>query len=105
MNLQMFLTLLLLVSALTVLTVEGIKKLLNESGRSYHSNLLAGMTAIVLSFCVGIGYEIFIRAGVTGQEILYLIALIFLSWLCSMVGYDKVVQAIRQFGITESEDK
>lgn len=105
MSLHVFLVLLLMVSSLTSLTVEGIKKLLDESGRSYYSNLLAGMTAIVLSFCVGIGYEIFIRAGVTGQEILYLIALIFLSWLCSMVGYDKVVQAIRQFGITESEDK
>ena len=31
------------------------------------------------------------------EMVVYLIALIFLSWLSSMVGYDKVVQAIAQF--------
>ncbi|HEX2935808.1 MAG TPA: hypothetical protein VHO72_10685 [Bacteroidales bacterium] len=105
MNLEVFLMLLLIVSVLTGLTVEGVKKLLDERGKKYHANGLAGIVAIVLSAVVGIGYEILISGNLTATIAVYLLALVFLSWLCAMVGYDKVVQAISQFKVTESEVK
>lgn len=105
MNLQVFLMLLLIVSVLTGLTVEGVKTLLDERGKKYHANGLAGIVAIVLSVVVGIGYEILISGNLTATIAVYLLALVFLSWLCAMVGYDKVVQAISQFKVTESEVK
>ena len=30
------------------------------------------------------------------RSVVYLLALVFMSWLCAMVGYDKVVQALAQ---------
>jgi uncharacterized membrane protein YkgB len=104
MTLQVFLMLLLIVSVLTGLTVEGAKKLLDEYNKTYHANALAGIVSVVLSVLVGAGYEILISGNLTATIAVYLIALVFLSWLCSMVGYDKVVQAISQFR-TESEVK
>lgn len=74
-----------------------IKKWLDERGTKYYSNALAGYVAIGLSIAVGIAYIILVGAVLNAQTAVYLIALILLSWLCAMVGYDKVMQAIAQF--------
>ena len=105
MSLQVFLMLLLIVSVLTGLTVEGVKKLLDERGKSYHANALAGIVSVVLSVFIGVAYQISISGNLTATIAVYLIALVFLSWLCAMVGYDKVIQAISQFKTAESEGK
>lgn len=93
---ETFLLGLLIVSTLTSLTTEGVKKLLDERKVVYSTNALAGIVAAVLSLCIGIGYVMLSEVGFTQQIIVYLIALVFLSWLCAMVGYDKVVQSIAQ---------
>lgn len=97
MSLEVFLFGLLIVSTLTGLFTEAIKKWLDERGKKYHSNALAGYVAIGLSIAVGIAYIILVEAALNAQTAVYLIALILLSWLCAMVGYDKVMQAIAQF--------
>lgn len=96
MNIEIILVGLLIVSTLTGLTVEGIKKLLDESGKTYKSNLLAGSVSLILSVAVGCGYVIFNGTAWNQQTIICIICLVFLSWLCSMVGYDKVLQTITQ---------
>ena len=85
------------VSLFTGLFTEAIKKWLDERGKTYFSNALAGYVAIGLSIAVGIAYIILVGAVLNAQTAVYLIALILLSWLCAMVGYDKVMQAIAQF--------
>lgn len=97
MSLEVFLLGLLIVSTLTGLFTEAIKKWLDERGKKYYSNALAGYVAIGLSIAVGIAYIILVGAVLNAQTAVYLIALILLSWLCAMVGYDKVMQAIAQF--------
>lgn len=97
MSLEVFLLGLLIVSTLTGLFTEAIKKWLDERGKKYYSNALAGYVAIALSIAVGIAYIILVGAALNAQTAVYLIALILLSWLCAMVGYDKVMQAIAQF--------
>lgn len=42
------------------------------------------------------GYIILTEAQINAKMAVYLIALVLLSWLASMVGYDKVIQAITQ---------
>lgn len=49
MNFETFLLLLMIVSVLTGLVTEGIKKLLDEAKKPYRSNLLAGVVAVILS--------------------------------------------------------
>ncbi len=97
MNLEMFLLLLLIVSTLTSLVTEAVKNWLKDLKKTYPANALAGYVAIVLSVGVGAGYIVLTEAAMSDKMAVYLIALIFLSWLSAMVGYDKVMQAISQF--------
>lgn len=96
-NLETFLLGLLIVSALTGLVTEAIKKIIAERNATYRANTLAGLVSLVLSAIVGTGYILLSGIGFTTQVIVYLIALLFMSWLCAMVGYDKVMQTISQF--------
>lgn len=95
MSLQVFLMLLLVVSVFTSLTVEAIKKFVG-SNHTISCNIVAGITAVVLSVAVGVFYCILAEVSFNSHILVYLITLTFLSWLCSMVGYDKVIQAITQ---------
>lgn len=95
-NLDIFLTGLLIVSTFTGLVTEAVKKILSEFNVAYHSNTLAGIVAAVLSAALGAGYVIISGLAFTLQILVCVIALMFLSWLCAMVGYDKVIQVISQ---------
>lgn len=104
-NIEVFMLGLLIVSTLTSLVTEAIKKLLSERGITYYSNTLAGVIATILSAAIGVGYVVLTGAGFTAQTVVYIITMVFISWLCSMVGYDKVIQAIKQFKIDRKDDK
>ncbi|MDO4305773.1 MAG: aminopeptidase [Eubacteriales bacterium] len=99
MSLDMFLAMLLIVSVLTGLFTEAIKKTLDDFGKAYCSNILAGAVAAVLAVLVDTGYVILAEAAINSKMAVYLIALVLLSWLCAMVGYDKVIQAISQIKV------
>lgn len=96
-NFELFLIGLLGISILTGLATEAIKKVLTDLNKTYRANILAGLVSLVLSAAVGIGYVIVTNAIFTAQIVVYLVTLVFMSWLCAMVGYDKVIQAISQF--------
>lgn len=95
---------LLIVSTLTGLVTEAVKTILVERKVNYRANTLAGIVALVLSAAIGVGYVILAGIGFTSQTIVYLIVLVFMSWLCAMVGYDKVVQTISQFKTYRKDD-
>ena len=96
MNLEIFLIALFAVSLFTGLFTEAIKKWLDERGKTYYSNALAGYVAVVLSVVVSVGYVILTETALNAKMAVYLITLMVLSWLSSMIGYDKVVQTIQQ---------
>lgn len=90
---------------MTGLVTEAVKKILIEHKVTYHANTLAGLIATILSAAMGVGYIMLSGVGFTSQTIIYLVILVFISWLCSMVGYDKVIQAIKQFKMDGKDDK
>lgn len=92
---EVFLAGLLLVSMLTSLVTEAIKKLMSEYEAKPKSNTLAAIAATVLSVLLGIGYGLMTNADFNVQYVISVLALSFLSWLCSMVGYDKVVAILQ----------
>ena len=104
-NLQTFLLGLLVVSTLTSLFTEAVKSVLTEHNKKYYANTLAGAIAMVLSVGVGIGYIFTTNIGFTTNSIVCLVALTLMSWLCAMIGYDKVVQAISQFKTNTKGDE
>ena len=104
-SLHVFMRGVLITSTLTSLATEAVKKLLAEHSKNYYANTLAGIVSVILSVAIGIGYMMLSNISFTSQTIVYLIALVFISWLCAMVGYDKVIQAISQFKTASAESK
>lgn len=96
-NVEIFLLGLMVASTLTGLVTEAIKNMLTEHNKTYRANTLAGVVSLVMSALIGACYIILTNTAFTAQVVVYLIALVFMSWLCAMVGYDKVIQAIGQF--------
>lgn len=94
---EIFLLGLLIVSVLTGLFTEAVKEWLNERGMKYYANALAGYISVILSVMLATGYVIMTETAFNAKMAVYLIALMLLSWLGAMVGYDKVIQAISQF--------
>ena len=97
MTSDVFLILLFVISSLTGLAVEAIKRILKKISKTYRSNIIAGVSSVVISIGISAAYIIFTDAVMNDKMAVYLIALVFLSWLCSMLGYDKVKQTIMQF--------
>lgn len=96
MTLEIFLMMLMVVTTLTGLVTEALKVWLDEHKKAYCSNTLAGYVAVVLSVAVDGAYVIMTEAAMNEKMAVCLIALMLLSWLSAMVGYDKVMQAIAQ---------
>lgn len=99
-NFEVFLLGMILVSMFTGLTTEAVKTVLTARNVHCNANILSGVVAAVLSVAVGVGYAVLFNVSFTSQTIVCIVALVFLSWLCAMVGYDKVIQVISQFKTT-----
>lgn len=95
-NIQIFMTGLVVMSALVALVTEAVKKIMTEFGKKYYANTLAGIVSLVLSTAVGVCYVVVSGGVFTAQVIVGIITFVFMSWLCAMVGYDKVIQTITQ---------
>lgn len=85
-----------IVSVLTNLTVEGIKKILNNTTIKYSSNVIAVIASIVISVIVCAIYLIMNDLVFTVKIGIQIVILVYLGFLVSTVGYDKVVQMINQ---------
>jgi len=97
MNNGFLLSALALISVLTSLTVEAIKKILNEKKVEYSSNLLAVIVSTILTVALCVGYTLYFGEPFSIQKVIIMIALTFLSFLSATVGYDKVRQLLEQF--------
>lgn len=87
---------LLIVSLVTNLTVEGIKNLLNGTKIKYSSNVLAAVIAVLAAGVVCAIYLIMNDVTITSKIGVEIAVLMYLGFLVSTVGYDKVVQMITQ---------
>lgn len=94
MEMHVFLVMLLACSLLTSLTVEAIKRMNEGEGKRW--NVMVAVVAVILAVAIGAAYAVMTGIAVTAQYVVIIVALCFLSWLCAMVGYDKVIQAIEQ---------
>lgn len=84
------------ISVATNATVEAIKKLLDKSDKNYSSNLLAAITSVVVALFVSGVYLILNGIPFSVKIGVEVIVLMYLSFLTSTVGYDKVTQMINQ---------
>lgn len=89
-------TALLAVSLLTNLTVEGIKKLLEGTNMKYSSNVLAAVLSTIIAGAICVIYLIMCDIAFTAKIGVEIVVLMYLGFLVSTVGYDKVIQMITQ---------
>ena len=82
-------------SVFTALVTEAIKKTFS---RDFNGNLLAAAVSILVAGLICIGYIVMHDIVPDAKLVVQVIALIILSWLCAMVGYDKVKEAITKIG-------
>ena len=94
---------LLAVSLLTNLTVEGVKKLLNESNVKYSSNVLAAIFSTILSCAVCAIYLIMNDIAFSVKVGVEIAVIMYLGFLISTVGYDKVIQMLKQIKDTKQD--
>lgn len=94
MNIQLLMSGVLIVSLFTSLTVEAIKKLIKPEDKCY--NLMAVIVSCVLSVCVSICYVLLNKLTFDTEIIITAIAMVYLSFLASTLGFDKVKQTIEQ---------
>ena len=95
MNTTFLISALALISILTSLTVEGIKKLV---GDKYSYNMMAVIVALVLTILGSVLYIVYYSIPVTAQAIVIIIALTYLSFLSATCGFDKIKQMLEQIG-------
>ena len=96
-TIDVFLVGLMAVSVFTGLVTQAVKKILDERNAPYRANTIAGIVAAILSAGLGVGYVLLAGIAFTAQIIVCIVALIFMGWLCAMVGYDKVVETIKNY--------
>ena len=101
MNLSFLTTALIAVSLLTNLTVEGLKKLMDERGMTYSSNLLAAVTSVIIAAAIFGGYMIMNDIAFTIKIAVQIVVLMYLAFLSSTVGYDKIIQTLKQIKETK----
>lgn len=96
MTVEKMLILLTILSAATSLLTEAVKKFLDSLKVKYASNIIVLIVSIIIG---GAGTVVFYMVnGIpwTALNIVCVFIMIVLNWLGSMLGYDKIIQAITQ---------
>lgn len=96
MSVSFLTTALLLISIITNVTVEGIKKLLSETKIKYSSNILAAIVSVVIACAVCVIYLIMNDIAFTFKIGIEIVIMMYLGFLVSTVGYDKIAQMLKQ---------
>ena len=94
MKLEMFLMALLICSTLTSLIVEALKKMTGNENHAY--NVMAAIVSVIVAGAVSAAYLVMTGTHPDAKIWVIIIALVIGSWLCAMLGYDKIKQAILQ---------
>ena len=99
MTIQIFLILLAIFATMTSLLTEGVKTFLDEMNIKYASNIVVLVAAVLVG---GVGTVLaYLMLGLpfTLVNIICIPLMIVANWLGSMVGYDKIKQAILQINL------
>lgn len=93
---ELFNTFVLSCSILTGLITQAIKIQLGTKAEKIASNILAGVVSVIIGLAVCCAHAVLHVVVVDASYIVFTITVIVFSWLCAMLGYDKVIQTISQ---------
>ena len=96
MTITLFITMLTLGAGVTSLLTEAIKKAYSNAGKEYSANLVALINAIIVG-CGGTAVLYMLQAiPWTVNNIICMVLMGVAVWIGSMIGYDKIIQLIKQ---------
>ncbi len=96
MTVALFISLVTVFATVTGLATEAIKKILDGKGIKYASNIVACIVAAIVGIGGTAAYYAICGIPWTAANIVCMILMGFAVAVGSMVGYDKVTQAIKQ---------
>lgn len=105
MTVTLFITILTIGAAVTALITEAIKKAYCNAGKNYSPNVIALVDAIVVG-CGGTAVT-YMLLGIawTINNVICLILMGVAVWMGAMLGFDKIIQTIKQItNTTEKEE-
>lgn len=96
MTVDIFLSLLAIFAILTSVITEGVKKFLDSVNVVYASNVVVLIVSILVGGAGMVVFYLWNRYEWTSLHIICIFLMVVANWLSSMIGYDKVKQAIEQ---------
>ena len=96
MTITLFITILTIGAAVTSLLTEAIKKFYENAKKEYSANAIALVNAIVVGWGGTAVTYILLGQPWTVNNIICLILMGEAVWIGSMIGYDKVIQLLKQ---------
>lgn len=86
-----------LISILTTLTTECIKTFLKKAEKPYVSNIIAVIVSVIISGVVCVAYPVIMQGAVVDAQLIFkALIMAFFGVLTATLGYDKVMQALKQ---------
>lgn len=103
MTITLFVSILTFGSVANVLLTEAVKKAYENAGKEYSANIVALIDAAVIGGLGTAATYMLMNIPWTINNIICLAIMIVTVWVGSMVGYDKVIQLVKQ--ISEAAPK
>lgn len=94
-----FIVALTMLSVITSLVTEAVKDTLDSVAINYSANIVAGVVSIICGAVYCIVYPIMFPDILVDER--YFVSsciLVVMAWVGSMVGYDKMIQTLKQLG-------
>lgn len=96
MTFEIFLALLAVFSVFTGLFVEAVKISCDAFKITYASNIIALWMSALVGGCGTVIFIVWNDLAWTTQNIITVFLMVCANWLVAMLGYDKVIQALKQ---------
>ena len=101
MNVSLFITLLTAFSAVTSLFTQFMKKILDEKGKTYSSNVLVAIIGCIVGICGTGVYYILYSIDFNLINVTCMILMGLASSMGAALGYDKVTQTLKQLSVNK----
>ncbi len=96
MTVSLFATILTIGSMVNALLTEAIKKMYANAGKQYSANIVALADAIIIGGLGTAAVYMLMSIPWTVNNIICLVIMVVAVWIASMVGYDKIIQLVKQ---------
>lgn len=103
MTITLFVSILTVGAVVSGLLTEAVKKWYENMKKDYSSNMIALINAVVVGGSGTAVTYMLLGVGWTVNNIICLLLMMVCVWLGSMIGYDKILQLIKQFSDIKKE--